>query len=181
MPRVSVDDNFEENLKLQRATIELEKQKSLNGDVVSTISSAPGWSEELADDGERVVKAEREPPVPFAELRSESVRIFELKRAQKAAQPAMSRRAQRVLRTSVDDNFEENLRLQRDTIDLEKQKSLSGKVVSSIRSAPGWSEELADDGEKVVKAEREPPVSFTEMRRQSVKLLDMKRKNAKGK
>lgn len=172
-PRTSVDDNFEENLRLARATIELEKQRLLEGDVVSPLRSAPGWSEALADDGERVVKAEREPPLSIAELRSESVRIFERRRAADTVRRSGNRRS--APHTSVDDNFEENLRLARSAIELAKQDSLSGKVVSTISSAPGWSEELADDGEKVVKAEREPPVPIAELRKRSVRVFEMKR------
>lgn len=44
-----------------------------------------------------------------------------------------------------------------EVMDKEKDKSLKGKVKSSIKGAPGWNEKLASVAEAVVSERSEPP------------------------
>ncbi|CAG8644018.1 5196_t:CDS:2, partial [Cetraspora pellucida] len=57
-------------------------------------------------------------------------------------------------------------------IDKEKRRLLRGKVVGSLKHAPGWNEKLATDSEAMVKAEREPDSSsIDELQRETLAYL----------
>ncbi|CAI2161677.1 14035_t:CDS:2 [Funneliformis geosporum] len=54
----------------------------------------------------------------------------------------------------------------------EKEKVIKKEKKSTIKSAPGWSEQLASESEAAVKAERDHSVTIEDLQKHSINIIE---------